>query len=237
MNKESYLLPKVVRYYSELSDLGCFRYEEDLIRRYISPNSSILDVGCGVGRITRGIKGFCSVTGLDFSLKMIEKAREKDAESTYLVGDVREMPFTDNQFDGVVFAFNGLMLLKGLESRVIAVREIHRVLRVGGVFFFTTAFLDNKMTKDYWRQKIKTFGKTIGEFSAVELLTLGDEALNDDGVNFDIHVPFLKEVRDLLTGCGLEIVFEGRRLDYFEEEVVEEKLDDNYLWIARKYHV
>jgi ubiquinone/menaquinone biosynthesis C-methylase UbiE len=45
--------------------------------------------------------------------------------------------YADESFDGVLFAFNGLMCLGGREDRQKALPEIFRVLKPGGIFLFT----------------------------------------------------------------------------------------------------
>lgn len=61
--------------------------------------------------------------------------------------------------------------------------------------------------------------------------------IEEGDVEFHLHIPFLKEVRGVVRECGYDILFEGRRLDKFPEEELEDELDDNYMWVVIKKNV
>ena len=68
-------------------------------------NSSILDVGCGLGDLNTyllksNIKS--NYTGLDITDDMIPIAKENHPESTFLVGDIRELEPSDFNVDYVL---------------------------------------------------------------------------------------------------------------------------------------
>lgn len=237
-NLESYSFNDTVGYYERLCKYGLFNYESRIIRKYFPADSLVLDIGCGVGRTTNAMKeiGY-KVVGVDYSKKMIDAAIQLNSEVKYCVQDVRRMKFTDDMFDCAMFSFNGLMLLESYEDRKMALLEICRVLKKEGVLFFTTPFLDNKICGHYWKNKINKFNKDISHFSMVELMELGDEIVEEDSVKFKIHIPFIREIQTVLYECNYDIIFEGRRLDYFGEEKIEDELDDNYLWVVVKKNV
>ncbi|MCF8241314.1 MAG: class I SAM-dependent methyltransferase [Melioribacteraceae bacterium] len=55
-----------------------------LIKSVIRENSTLIDIGCGTGRLTTQIAGKCkSVTGIDLSSKNIELAKSKLTGSPY----------------------------------------------------------------------------------------------------------------------------------------------------------
>src|SRR4030067_37163 len=80
----------------------------------------ILDLGCGTGDLAINIALLAGesvkVTGLDYSLPMLERAREKAAaagvgeRTEFLHGDAIELPFPDASLDrrGISFAFRNL---------------------------------------------------------------------------------------------------------------------------------
>lgn len=76
----------------------------------------LLEIGCGTGRISKIFASTTyNVTGLDISEKMVELARKKAKEEqwtfTGVVGDARNLPFKDNEFD-IVYAVHVLELIK-----------------------------------------------------------------------------------------------------------------------------
>jgi len=63
------------------------------------PPARTLDVACGTGFLTRHLRG--DVTGLDQSARMLEIARERAPDATFVEADALELPFEDDSFDRV----------------------------------------------------------------------------------------------------------------------------------------
>ncbi|UTD02936.1 class I SAM-dependent methyltransferase [Treponema socranskii subsp. buccale] len=237
-NIESYSVHSIVKYYEKLSQNGLFNYEKDILSKYFIIPGKILDIGCGTGRTTIALSklGY-DVIGIDYSSKMIEEAKKMASYIRYYVQDTRELSFDSGLFDYALFSFNGLMLLETYADRKKATLEISRVLKYNGLLFFTTPFLDNKIEKKYWAEKTRAFNKPLAQFTDEERLILGDYVTDECNVKFHLHIPFIKEIIDLMDECGYEIIYSCRRLDAFSEELQENELDDNYLWVVRKTDV
>lgn len=233
-NLQSYLDHETVEYYNWLSKYGLFIYEKTIVDSFFPSGSTVLDVGCGTGRTTMGLNtlGF-QVCGIDYSNTMIEKAREQFPQLDFRIQNVLDLKFPDNTFDCALFSFNGLMLVGSYSDRRQALTEIMRVVRPNGVFFFTTPFLDNKISGEYWKSKIGEYKKDISNFSDDDLLSLGDEITDEGRIKFQLHVPFKSEIQRMITETNCSIVLEGRRLDLFPEEKAEDELDDNYIWVVK----
>jgi len=58
-----------------------------------------LDVACGTGFLTRHLPG--EITALDQSEQMLEIARERVPDATFVQGDALELPFEDSSFERV----------------------------------------------------------------------------------------------------------------------------------------
>ncbi len=99
------------------------------------PGTPFLDVGCNWGRwcIAAGRAGYQPV-GIDPSLDAIRAARrvarQLGVRVSYLVGDARHLPFSDEAMD-VIFSYSVLQHLEQEDVR-FALRGMRRVLRVGG---------------------------------------------------------------------------------------------------------
>ena len=233
INKKSYNETEIVNYYSEFVSAGLFYYEEVLIDKYFTVGGRTLDIGCGAGRVTIPLhkRGF-QVVGMDYAEKMIDTARVLDETIDYRVGDILSTQFEDQEFDNIIFSFNGLMLIGTYEERLIAMKEIRRILKKNGSFFFTTPYLDNKVDKSYWIEKAETLDIDVHNMTCEQRLRLGDEELEDYSSVFFLHVPFITEVKKMAEEAGMEILFSARRLDYSGIEKMEDELDDNYLWVT-----
>jgi demethylmenaquinone methyltransferase/2-methoxy-6-polyprenyl-1,4-benzoquinol methylase len=95
----------------------------------VHPGDSVLDACCGTGDLAIGArKRGAQVTGLDFSPRMLERARRKDPGVDWVQGDALALPFEDASFDAATVGF-GVRNVAELET---ALRELRRVLRPGG---------------------------------------------------------------------------------------------------------
>ncbi|MEV0323067.1 class I SAM-dependent methyltransferase [Streptomyces sp. NPDC050658] len=99
------------------------------------PGQRILDVGCGTGYFSRRAAASVTpggrVTGIDPSQPMIEYAtRRAPANCTFQTASAQELPFGDASFDVIVSSLAIHHLPDG--DRLVALREMRRVLRPGG---------------------------------------------------------------------------------------------------------
>jgi len=101
--------------------------------------TSVLEIGCGAGNNLwfAAREGF-SVAGIDGSSSAIEFAQTRFAKEG-LVGDLRAGNFLELPWDQKTFDLGidrGSLVCVGHESQKVAVSEVCRVLRPGGLFFF-----------------------------------------------------------------------------------------------------
>jgi demethylmenaquinone methyltransferase/2-methoxy-6-polyprenyl-1,4-benzoquinol methylase len=96
----------------------------------VRPGDRVLDAACGTGDLAIADRkaGAGKVTGLDFSERMLERARRKDTAVEWVHGDMLALPFADGTFDAATVGF-GVRNVADLE---LALRELRRVLRPGG---------------------------------------------------------------------------------------------------------
>ncbi|TXG87597.1 MAG: bifunctional demethylmenaquinone methyltransferase/2-methoxy-6-polyprenyl-1,4-benzoquinol methylase UbiE [Thermomicrobiales bacterium] len=113
-----------------------FRWRWMIAKRAAAMGDRVLDVACGTGDVAFDIRaaGAREVIGLDFSPVMIEaakaKARERNADIDFLVGNAMALPFPDNTFDACTVSFG----LRNMPDYTAAIAEMTRVLRPGGRF-------------------------------------------------------------------------------------------------------
>jgi SAM-dependent methyltransferase len=93
---------------------------------------SVLDVGCGPGLTDGYLTGrFGSVTGVDISKQMVERAREANPTASYESYDGTRLPFETGSFD-LAFAICVLHHVEPPERPAFAA-EVARVARPGGI--------------------------------------------------------------------------------------------------------
>ena len=157
-------------------------------------NEEVLDCGCGGGAniaVFLRMVDEGHVTGLDYSTVSVAKSREVnraaiDAGRCEIVqGNVQELPFDDARFD-VVTAFETIYFWKDL---VHCFAEIHRVLKMGGVFMITNETSGKTGAHEKWMKIVDGMSVYTGEelealltgagFARVEI----DEDLKADRLN------------------------------------------------------
>ena len=95
----------------------------------VQPGDRVLDACCGTGDLALADEAAGGrVTGLDFSERMLERARRKAASVEWVRGDVLELPFEDGAFDAATVGF-GVRNVADLER---GLAELARVVRPGG---------------------------------------------------------------------------------------------------------
>jgi len=137
LNQDYYDTPESVKHFDNLNSRGLFEVEKNIAEKYFK--GKILDLGCGCGRTTIELfnKKF-DVIGLDISKNMINFAKNKYPAISFEVGDACDLKFPDESFDIVFFSYNGIDYIFPESKRIVALKEINRVLKNGGYFVFSS---------------------------------------------------------------------------------------------------
>lgn len=91
--------------------------------------ASLLDVGCGEGRLCRMARAWgMKTTGLDPTRGLLNRARELDPAGHYVEASAEAMPFEAAAFDAVV----SYLSLIDIPDYRAAIAEMARVLKPGG---------------------------------------------------------------------------------------------------------
>ena len=95
----------------------------------VRPGDAVLDACCGTGDLAvAAVKAGGRVTGLDFSDRMLERARRKAPDLDWVSGDVLALPFADGSFDAAIVGFG----VRNVEDLERALAELRRVVRPDG---------------------------------------------------------------------------------------------------------
>jgi demethylmenaquinone methyltransferase/2-methoxy-6-polyprenyl-1,4-benzoquinol methylase len=96
----------------------------------VRPGDRVLDACCGTGDLAVAARkaGGEQITGLDFSPRMLERARRKLAAATWVEGDLLSLPFDDGSFEAATVGF-GVRNVADLDRALV---ELRRVLVAGG---------------------------------------------------------------------------------------------------------
>ena len=100
-----------------------------------SNHDKVLDVATGTGDVAFAIrkKYKTEIIGLDLSVNMLEKAKQKSKkykidDISFIEGDAENLPFNDNTFDKLVISYG----LRNLGNCERGLSEFYRVLKPNG---------------------------------------------------------------------------------------------------------
>ena len=94
----------------------------------LPPNSLVTDIGCGNGKYLR-VKTSGIILGCDTCVNLLTLA--KSSSSLLLQADTTNLPYVSDTFDAII-SIAVIHHLSSEERRVVAIKEMVRVLRPGG---------------------------------------------------------------------------------------------------------
>ena len=164
--------------------------------------SSVLDFGCGVGRLSRELsRRFERYVGVDISAAMIERARGLNSAFENCEFVVNEAPdlsrFPDAEFDAVV----SFIVLQHIPDRALIrtyISEFARVLAPNGLLALQ---LPSKMPLVYrllWRKRLYRLARAVG-ISVERAHRLGLD-------NMSMQALAVDDVRETLESAGCEVI-------------------------------
>ena len=105
------------------------------LSQVIPEKARLLDLGCGPGLYTKKLSALgYEVTGMDFSKRSIDYAKEHDALTGYVFKDYLEMDYC-GEFDAVIMIYCDYSALTAPERKKI-LSNIKKALKPNGIFIF-----------------------------------------------------------------------------------------------------
>nr|WP_070961326.1 class I SAM-dependent methyltransferase [Hyphomonas sp. Mor2] len=130
-----------------IANQKAYEVKLDLTREYFTPESQVLEFGCGTGSTAVLHAPFVKhIDAIDVSSEMIRIAQDKLEPAgiqnvTFRVADMDGYEGAAESYDAAL----GLNIIHLLEDRMAAMREVYRVLKPGGYFISSTACLREKL--------------------------------------------------------------------------------------------
>ena len=113
---------------------------DEVLGKYIRPSDTVLDLGCGIGRVTRYVAPRCrEVWAVDISPHMLELARRRLAgipNVRFALCDGISLAEPPEKSVDVAYSLLTLQHVER-EHAFALMREVHRVLKPGALAYFT----------------------------------------------------------------------------------------------------
>lgn len=130
------MIERSVPFYNEIQN-----QIQELTHRFAQPHTTIYDLGCSTGTtLTKLKQDTLTLVGIDSSESMLEKAKKKYPEATYILHDLNTPPPLQN---ASVIIMNLCLQFIRPENRPTLLNHIYKHLLPGGLFI-----LIEKVTPD-----------------------------------------------------------------------------------------
>lgn len=213
------------------------------ITKYIGPNDTVLDCGCGIGTLKRLLPNN-DYTGFDYSPRAVRIACKTQGQGTFMAADARQMKdlFNDNEFDVVVMRH----FLENQEDWKETIRQAFRICNKKVIINMRRPFGDTRLVEQkedtwVWDMDYLDFNNVCRDLSvSVSFGKVGDEEFviinkHLDTVVFDLDdecdelsaLPKLLELKEkfpklkvtlfaIPSKCSLEHIAKLKQYDWIE---------------------
>ena len=163
----------------------------------LRPGERVLEVGVGTGLSLPLYPADVTITGIDVSHEMLEKARRRVSRrqlknvEALIEMDAERMSFADASFDKIV----AMYVLPVVENPQQLLHELHRVCRPDGEIFIVNHVRSDNRVIAAFEKGLARFSDTIGfrpDFEVRDMVSDADEITELSRINFFWRVMRLK---------------------------------------------
>jgi SAM-dependent methyltransferase len=128
--------PRLWRFHSDAINGAFLRRALGGRRFYNALKTDLFDEAIAVGLVPIIRSASASVTGIDLSPEVVQRARRRHPDLVAMTADIRRLPFDDGRFDLIV-SISTLDHLANVSEIEEAIRELARLLAPGGTLALT----------------------------------------------------------------------------------------------------
>ena len=188
MTNEARFWDRIAERYAKraVPDQSAYEKKLEVTRRYLTPDSEVLEFGCGTGSTALLHAPLVKhVHAIDFSEKMIAIAERKRLEAkvrnvSFECRSIEALDAAGRRYDVVM----GLNVLHLVQDWKLTIANVRRLLKPGGVFVSSTACMGDSMA---WFKYVLPLGRAFGVLPNLAIFTTGDleQALREAGFEIE----------------------------------------------------
>jgi ubiquinone/menaquinone biosynthesis C-methylase UbiE len=183
---EKELYKKFAGYYDRIYENVDYRKEAEFIKWAIETHKEcegkkLLDVACGTGTHASILAQDFQILGVDISKEMLNIAREKVPDVSFIPGDMKELDLGET-FDAVICMFSAIHYNTTYSELENTLQNFYNHLKEGGVVIF-----DFGLNKDNWIEGLVSVDTVVEE--NLKLARICQSHL--EGTLFDANFVFL----------------------------------------------
>lgn len=172
--------------------------------KYLNPGNKVLDGGCGMGDKVYSLnKAGFDAYGVDIAVSTVEIIQKTWPELKIRAGDVKELPFKDNFFDGYWSLGVIEHLYEGYEE---ILKEMRRTVRRNGYVFLTFPFMSLLRKFKVRKGKYLSFNKAEENINDFYQFALDPSKVISDFRKYDFKL-IEEQKQSGLKGLKDEILF------------------------------
>jgi len=118
----------------------------DLLSKYITEESNIVDYGCGYGRLTAVLldAGYKNIKGFDTSIELINRGKNTFVAALFHIDGPDNLPVLDNSVDCILL-FAVLTCIPSNKGQTTLINMLHAKLKPGAVLYISDYYIqENK---------------------------------------------------------------------------------------------
>jgi len=134
-------------YWDEVAEIKTFTHpiHIELLNAFLNKQSTIVDFGCGYGRIVKELTdlGFENVCGFDTSKELILRGISENNLALYHIENPTELTLEDNSVDCIIL-FAVLTCIPSNEGQKSLINLLLSKLKKGGILYISDYYLQEK---------------------------------------------------------------------------------------------
>jgi len=151
-----------------------------LVEQYkISKGDMLLDIACGTGAQAEYLQNHFTVTGIDISDEMLDVAKDKVKNATFINADMCDFELND-QYDVILNLYGSIGHAESLVHMQTSLKCVYKHLKPGGIFILTPW-----STKERFNEALVCRTKTIDTSGFCRMETV--RRVSDDKIQIDYH--------------------------------------------------